>query len=173
MQNGDRLAGVDRAIGTVSFRPKPTSQWQAGDIYSEIIGFYLPQDLPRELDGDIRLGIYRAQGEVGDPNRAIESVAATSLPDQPDSIVLQRLAIFDTGYIGSELQDYTVSEAVFGNQIALKGFNLPDKAQPGVDITIGLYWKALTEISRDYTVFLHVEDDAGKLVTQVLAPHGN
>jgi hypothetical protein len=85
------------------------------------------------------LGVYLAQGSQADPNRPTIAVPVTSLPDQPTSIVLQRLAIFDTDYIGSELAGFTASNAVFGDEIALKGYQIPDRAAPGERITIGLY----------------------------------
>lgn len=171
--NEGRLAGIDRPIGSVSFRTRLTSEWQAGETYAEIVGFYLPQDLPLEQDGDIRLGLYKTRGEPGDPNRTIEPVGATSLAEQPESIVLQRLGVFDTGYIGQELNGFVPSDAVFGNAIALKGYKLPEKLVPGEVLSIGLYWKALQVISRNYTVFVHVEDEAGKIVAQFDSPPRN
>ncbi|NIV33213.1 MAG: hypothetical protein GWN58_28335, partial [Anaerolineae bacterium] len=43
---------------------------------------------------------------------------------------------------------------------------------PGMVLPIDLYWEALQEPSDDYTVFIHVYDDAGNLVTQYDRPAG-
>lgn len=170
IQDGQRLAGVDRAIGTVSFRPKPTSQWQPGDIYAEVIGFQIPKDLPLEKTGEIRLGIYTASGETNDPNRVILPVPTTSTAEALSSIALERLAIFDTGYIGTELDGFTPLSLDFGGQIALKGYTLSLNADPGEVLTLGLYWKALADMETDYTLLVHLEDDAGNPVAQFDTP---
>ncbi|MBZ0284554.1 MAG: hypothetical protein K8L97_27695, partial [Anaerolineae bacterium] len=172
--DGERIAGVDRAIGTVSYRPKPTSAWMPGEIYAEIIGFRIPQSVTLERSGDVQLGVYLAPGDTNDPNRVITPIPITSLENAPTSIHLQRVAVFDTGYIGSELDGYTPSEAVFGGQIALKGYQLPDQAAPDEPIPLKLYWKALAEMTSDYTMLIHIEDEAGNMVAPFdVPPRGN
>ncbi|MBI4789485.1 MAG: glycosyltransferase family 39 protein [Chloroflexi bacterium] len=50
---------------------------------------------------------------------------------------------------------------VFGdNLIALLGYDIRDDRQ------VTLYWQALSEMDRDYTVFVHVLDREGKIVAQ-------
>lgn len=172
--DGERAAGVDRAIGTVSYRPKPTSEWMPGEIYAEIIGFRIPQAVTLERSGDVQLGVYLAPGDPNDPNRVITPIPITSLENAPTSINLQRLAVFDTGYIGGELEDFTSSEAFFGGQIALKGYGLPEQTAPNEAISIKLYWKALAEMTSDYTILVHVEDEAGNMIAPFdVPPRGN
>jgi len=61
-------------------------------------------------------------------------------------------------------------DATLGEEIALLGYVLRDKdggsrdrleAAPGDAVRLTLYWKALTEVSDDYVVFVHVLDDRG------------
>lgn len=172
--DGERVGGLDRAIGTVSFRPKPTSEWQPGEIYAEIIGFRIPQNVTRERAGDIQLGVYVAPGDPNDPNRAIIPLPITSLENAPTSISLQKLAVFDTGYIGSELEGYTPNSVTFGEQIALRGYQLPAEAALDESISLKLYWAGLAEMTTDYTILLHIEDEAGNMVAPFdVPPRGN
>lgn len=174
VENGTRLAGVDRAIGTITFRPKPTSQWNAGEIYTEIFGFRIPQDVPLEQVGDIQLGVYLAPKTADNQTVSITPIAATSVAGEPISISLAHLSIFDTGYIGWDLDGYTSRDEIFGGQIALKGYTLPEQATIGETINLGLYWKALAEMNVDYTLFIHLEDESGNLVSQFdTPPRGN
>jgi 4-amino-4-deoxy-L-arabinose transferase-like glycosyltransferase len=164
--NGERLAGYDRAIGTVSFQPHPTTQWQPQTIYSEIIGFQLPRDLPTEQTGTIRLGVYLAQGEPGDPNRQVNPVSITSLPDQPTSIALQSFALADPvtlGQAGLVNAPVTVS---FGDQIGLLSQDFPSAVAANAPLTFTMQWSALSEMSRDYTVFIHLVNADGDLAAQ-------
>ncbi len=104
----------------------------------------------------------------------ITPIPITSLENAPTSINLQRLAVFDTGYIGSELEGFTSSEAAFGGQIALKGYGLPEQTAPDEAISIKLYWKALAEMTSDYTILVHVEDEAGNMIAPFdVPPRGN
>ncbi len=173
IDDDQRLAGVDRSIGTVSFRPRPTSQWQPGEIYGEIIGFWLPRDLPQERSLEVRLGVYLAEGDGAQPP-LILPVAATSLPDQPTSIALGRLAIVDSGLIGSRPEGFDQMNIPFGGQIALAGFQMPAEAAPGATITLDFNWLGLTEMTTAYTQFVHLIAPDGSLVDQAdTQPHGN
>lgn len=162
--DGSRIAGFDRAVGAVSFFPKRTSQWQPGEIYAEVAGFKLPQDSPRERGGNIRLGVYRLEGE-DDTSRELIPVQATSL--NVDSIALQKLAVLDMGYQHTALEGFDERDVNFGGQIALKGVLTPERAAPDETITLSFYWKALADMPTDYTLFVHVLDQDENAVSQV------
>jgi hypothetical protein len=162
LDSGQRYAGRDRPIGGMSFHPKPTSQWQPGEIYSEITGFRLPQDTPTERSGEIRLGVYTLSA---DGNRTVSNVLATSLNGQPQSIALERLALFDLSKQPAA-PDVADTGHVFGDQIALLGTTLPASAAPGETVNLSLDWQAVGEIQTDYTLFVHVEDAGGQTVAQ-------
>jgi 4-amino-4-deoxy-L-arabinose transferase-like glycosyltransferase len=167
VDGGERYAGVDRAIGAVSFRPKTTSQWQPGDIYSEILGFRLPFTIPPARSGDIRLGVYLL--EEGS-QQAIVNVPATSLDGQPETITLQRLAVFDFNRPVSVPEERTASNYVFGQMVALSGYSLPERAQPNETVTLSFSWEAVAEIPADYTTFIHVMDERDQLAVQLDRP---
>lgn len=51
--------------------------------------------------------------------------------------------------------------AVFNNEIELVGYKLQTK--DGIDLT--LYWRSLQEVAQDYTVFVHLTDAQGQLLS--------
>ena len=67
-------------------------------------------------------------------------------------------------------QTATRTEALFANSIALTGFTL----EPGATTRLTLVWQMrAAEVTHDYTVFVHVRDEAGQNVAQTDAqPRG-
>lgn len=63
-------------------------------------------------------------------------------------------------------------QEVFASALALKGFELPADVSPGEVIPVSLYWYVLDKPAADYTVFIHVLNDRGELVTQFDRPPG-
>jgi hypothetical protein len=171
VDEGERYAGIDRAIGGVSYRPKLTSAWLPGEIYSDILGFKLPADIPPERSGDIRLGVYLIERENN--HRTIINVPATSLDQQPESIVLQRLAVFGQLEPPDLPPEQTSVDYVFGDMIVLHGYTLPERAAPGEDVRLSFTWEAVGEVPADYTLFLHVMDERDQLAVQLDAPPRN
>jgi 4-amino-4-deoxy-L-arabinose transferase-like glycosyltransferase len=65
-------------------------------------------------------------------------------------------------------------ESSFGNLIGLYGFDIDDlRPGPGETVTLTLYWQALQQIPRSYTIFVHLLDPAGKRVAQSDVVPGN
>ena len=62
---------------------------------------------------------------------------------------------------------------VFASTLALRGFELPRAdVSRGDVVPVSLFWEVLEEPVADYTVFVHVLDDGGELVTQFDRPPG-
>jgi hypothetical protein len=61
--------------------------------------------------------------------------------------------------------DYQVDYR-FGEAIDLVGYNAPRRAEPGDQIRVTFLWHALTDVTGDYTVFVHVLDARGSPVAQ-------
>jgi 4-amino-4-deoxy-L-arabinose transferase-like glycosyltransferase len=162
VQEGQRYVARDRILGTISYPPTPTSMWQAGTIYSEIVGFKFPLGIPSAHTGSIRLGVYTSDGEPTDPTRAIYPTAADS--GAPD-IAIQPLAVFDAGQHPTPIEGLTPADAVFGEQIALRGTHVPEQGAVGETITLDFHWEGLREIAADYTLFIHVMDAEGNRVS--------
>jgi hypothetical protein len=64
--------------------------------------------------------------------------------------------------------DYTNVSGLWDDAIALNGIAAPDGLETwsGGTLRIAFRWEAQREISKDYSVFLHVIDKAGNLVAQ-------
>lgn len=60
----------------------------------------------------------------------------------------------------------TPFSATFGSAIALTGYTV----QSGATIHLTLNWRALRPMNDDYTVFIHVLDEAGRIVAQTDRP---
>ena len=55
----------------------------------------------------------------------------------------------------------------FGDNIRLLGYKLDASlVESGEPVRLVLYWQALAEIEREYTVFVHILDASGQLVAQ-------
>lgn len=61
--------------------------------------------------------------------------------------------------------------ARMGDDMELLGYRLSPEgiASPG-ELKVTLYWRALKKMERDYTIFLHLLDDSGRLTGQVDGP---
>src|SRR5690606_38407556 len=56
---------------------------------------------------------------------------------------------------------------VLGQQIALLGYDLEaDRVRAGEPVKLTLYWQAKAKLVRNYTVFVQILDEAGKVVAQ-------
>lgn len=172
IQDGIRYAAHDAPIGTVSRPMLPTSQWQPGEIYSEIMGFKFPNGVPLATTGAIHLGVYTFAGGLDAPERTMLPVAITSDPTATGDLVLQSLAVFDPNVTPTPLPELTTANLVFGGAIALQGFQLPDDGAPGSAGVFAFHWQALADVSADDVLFIHVMDQAGQLQASYDAPVG-
>jgi Dolichyl-phosphate-mannose-protein mannosyltransferase len=66
-----------------------------------------------------------------------------------------------------ELHAQHDANAAFGDEISLLGYDLSgDRARPGDDVTVTLYWQAIRPPTYDYSVFIHVDDPFGRTLAQ-------
>lgn len=60
-----------------------------------------------------------------------------------------------------------INETTFAEKLSLVGFGLDKMAvAPGEVVTVSLLWRAEAEMDEDYTAFVHVVDENGRLVAQ-------
>jgi hypothetical protein len=63
------------------------------------------------------------------------------------------------------------TDALFGDRFRLLGYgNVPESFEPGWILVPELYWQADEPDGRDYTVYVHVINEAGELVAQSDGP---
>jgi len=139
----------------------PMSEWTAGEVVVDRYDARLPRDAPAG-DYVLRLGLY-------DPATGSEEGAMFDL-----GVVTVRAVerVFDVPPVSHPL---TVT---LGGQVELLGYDLATSAvprstyegeavvAPGEALRLVLYWRALTEMDEDYTVFVHLLGADGGMVGQ-------
>ena len=137
-------------------RPLAPSNWDQDRLYVSAVEMYLPQQV---MSNQVTLKIMMADD---------------SLQVQKDSAI--GLTIFvSSGATVSVTQEVIPNpkNVIFGDQLRLLGFDLPGTAvNPGDIVPVELFWEALEHPEGDYTIFVHVLDENGQLVTQFDRPVG-
>ncbi|HEX9114742.1 MAG TPA: hypothetical protein VGA61_01630, partial [Anaerolineae bacterium] len=145
-----------QTIGQDDHRPGgnfyPSSLWRPGEQLRDAHGLKLAADLGRP-PYQIVAGLYRqapALEHLGKPEGIGYLVG-----QQPSTPVPPAAAIAPVAY---------------GNRLALVGREV--SAGPA-GLKLRLYWQALAAPDRDYTLFVHVVNAAGKIVAQLDTPPAN
>jgi uncharacterized membrane protein len=145
----------------------PPEQWPVGDI---IVTETLPQRLPESFH--LGLAVGQESDSLTNPTRRAPVSAYSPAEAKPGNWV--QLASFTRqGPFLTQsppvLSNYpfTPIRQQFGPAILLTGYHLPpNPAHPGDTIDILLRWETLSPLVADYTVFVHLLNDQGDLVTQ-------
>jgi len=61
-------------------------------------------------------------------------------------------------------------EAIFGEGIALEGYGVTEQVKPDDVLAVNLHWRAMTTLSEDYHLFVHLVDQEGRLWAQQDSP---
>lgn len=62
----------------------------------------------------------------------------------------------------------------FDGQVRLAAYHVPEGAvAPGEDLSVAMFWEAMSPMARDYTIFLHLTDATGHVLAQKDGPPGN
>lgn len=67
-------------------------------------------------------------------------------------------------YLSLRFTDFEVkkpAQGILGDKVVLLDYNLKGPLRHGATIRLTLYWQALKEMEKDYTVFVHVVDEEG------------
>lgn len=131
-----------------------TADWEPGTIIRDVHGIAVKPGTP---PGSYLLTVdwlepYKGKGLL--PEQASFALGPLNVPRQvglgPDDLD-----------VGHRL------EVDFGGRIRLLGYNLEDRPhRPGERVHLTLFWQALADLDRSYTVFNHLLDPAGRLVGQ-------
>lgn len=147
---------VDRVAGGVDVIPArgafPTVYWKPGDTLRDVVQIPV---LPNARAGKyaVQVGVY----PVGKPG---DRLIVTSSGDE--RVVIDAIKI-----AAQENVVYTPRtrvDAILGETIELTGY---DMAFEQNTLRLTLFWRARKNIDDDYTVFVHVLDAAGKIITQI------
>ncbi len=157
IDNAQRYDAIDTPIGSVSFPDTTTDEWQAGRIYGEILSLRLDEDIPQAQTAQIRTGVWYWD-DAG-------QIVNVPLDNGEENILIQNIAVLNPENIPPP-PDLPASNLVFGDIIALNGYEFPESAGISETIHIPFYWEATGNITEDYRLFLHVVDENGEIVTQ-------
>jgi hypothetical protein len=142
----------------------PFSTWQEGEQMLDRHGLLVPAGTPPG-DYQLRLGVYQAADKQGltvlDENSipqgteaALGAVQVVSPGRQPP---VEALAIEHP--LSTDLAD-----SAEGPVLRLLGYSLGEGAlKPGQVLKLTLFWQALADVSRDYMVFIQLQDEKGKV----------
>ncbi len=137
----------------------PTSTWTPGFYVSDRHVMSISPETPAGLYV-LRAGLYRR--DSGDRLAILdESGSAVSDSVELGTVRVGRRTAVDMSEVTK------VGPFVFGEQVRLLGYRLGEGSTvPGTYIRLLLYWDALTEMSENYSIFVHLLDDSGQMWAQ-------
>ena len=131
----------------------PSQQWGAGALVQAPIEFALPATLES--------GAYRVITGLLDPDTGEKSPPVALGAVQ----IRQRPAFFDAPTMTHPLTD----PVQFGSHVQLIGYDLTP-SPTGEQIDLRLYWRVLQPLLPAHNIFVHLEDEGGKIVAQSDGP---
>ena len=149
-----RLAGLDTWPGNGSY---PTPAWKPGEIVVDRYQLTIPREVPRAQAWMVQLNVYR-MGE------------GAWFPFTQDGREAGERAILGWVRVGASGSLHVPPEArlepapVFGDAIALRGARVTHVAE-AEEVRLTLWWEALARLEADYTVFVHMVDGDGQLIS--------
>ena len=151
---GDQaIGGTDSLPGRGSF---PTTDWNPGQIYKDTMSVYLDSPPGETVAGTIVTGWYDTNTK-----KALAPRAADGSHPRVSLGQIRVMPVAAPGYHPSH-----VVAANFGDQVDLIGYDTGAS-------NLTLYWSARAPMAANYTVFVHVLDDQGKIIAQADAqPRG-
>jgi len=138
----------------------PTSTWAvARRIWYDHHTPLLPPDLPS--------GLYRLEIYLTDPDTQAK-LPARSVASGEGVGELVPLTYVQVGSAPAAPAHPLTEQVTFGGQIALLGSNVAPQQQaaPGETLVITLLWRAVRQPDKDYTGFVQLLDEQGRLVAQ-------
>ncbi|MFQ5885912.1 MAG: hypothetical protein ACE5II_01615, partial [Anaerolineae bacterium] len=155
-----KLFGSDNeVIGQIDTYPGlgsyPTTFWQEGDIIKDTYALGIERPVEPPLAAFIGVGLYETE--------TMRDLAAYDGEGQAiDRVILGRVRV-----VPRKVQEYVISyplEVSLGNQVELVGYDIEEgEVEVGGRVQLTLYWRALTQMERDYTVFTHLIDEEGRI----------
>ena len=135
----------------------PSIYWQEGERVADEHRFQVADDAP--------LGRYLLEVGIYSP----QSGERLAVLDEGGQAIGDRV-ILDCIQVGKEEvgRPQHPAQADFGGQIMLLGYDFDGQGrwlsvEPGQAIPLALYWQALASMDMDYTVFIHLLDEKGRI----------
>lgn len=153
-----QILGTNAQVyGTLQVHPGhgnfPTSVWEKGDTFRETYRVPVVQDVPTPSLAYFKVSFLPSESS-GD------TLPPLNADGNPTGAAFGQLVV--RAYQEPQVKDRTYYE--LAEKIGLVGYRIDSRADGEVRIT--LFWQALTNVERDYTVFIHLLDKEGDLVGQ-------
>jgi hypothetical protein len=131
----------------------PAENWQAGSIWRDPHDVLLPANLPpAEYQLAVRL-LTDAQDFLG--------------VNGGDQLLLQAITTIDRPHQFEPPAWQIPLDFNFNQQVRLAGLDLPStRVTAGGVLPLTLYWQALDTFDRNWTVFVHLTDESGQIISQ-------
>ena len=156
-RRGERIGAIDTFHGGGNL---PTRGWLPGDVVVDEYVVPIVPDAVGPVAAAIRVGVY------GGPERErLPSLDARLRPiEGPAEIARVRVAPART----PRLEPANRMTVNLGHRVVLTGYDLsPAAPEAGKNLVVDLYWKPLTRLNHNYTVFVHLVDADGILRGQI------
>jgi hypothetical protein len=132
----------------------PTRLWQPGEVIVDSYRVPIAVNARGPSMGRVEVGLYR--------RTTLKNLVAR---DPQDRIITPTIARFKiAGHTQVQVENAVRNE--FADKIALVGYAVEKTARAGDSIHVRLYWRALAPMNEDYTVFVHLVNAGGQIITQ-------
>jgi hypothetical protein len=141
---------------------RPTSLLQPGQIIADHYAVEVTKPISQPSACDVEIGLYELQTMKG-------LSAKDPQGQEVGRVVLSGAKLVPLRW--PRYQPAVETQFRFADKVTLIGVDVePDRALPGQDIHLTLYWQADTPLAEDWTVFVHVLDPNGTVITQADSP---
>lgn len=124
----------------------PTSEWSPGLVFRDEYRLQVPATAGAPQSAWVAVGLYDLEAE-----------RRLSLPDGTDRFPLKSIRLVPTKSEGGIPNPVDFN---LGGRVKLIGYELEARSvHPGETVDLTLYWQALTDMERNYTVFTQVLSD--------------
>jgi hypothetical protein len=132
-----------------------TSLWREGEIIVDRYLIGVSRRFPAPALAQLKVALYSYPSQ--------EHLPVLDAAGEPvgDNITFGRLKVASREVLEPTITNPT--DYRFGDTLALAGYDIEPL---GGGVKVRLYWRSLKETDRDYTVFIHLIDEEGKLVGQ-------
>ena len=141
----------------------PTSLWTPGDVVVDRLRLVVDDDARAPTAADVRLSVYADPAEQ--PVQGVDPHGNRLCPN-PSITLISLTPQIRVRYIPEQPMD-----ANLDNEVSLVGYGMsPRVPVEGEDWKIILYWRSEGPLFRDFTVFVHLVDGQGEMVSQIDGP---